>query len=350
MGETRSTKDTAVAALAGAAAAVLGAGIGELAAALFAPASSPFAVIGGAIIDAAPPWGKDLAIALFGTNDKIALLTGIGIVLVLLAGLAGIVQRRRPPWGLVILGAFGLVGAIVALTRTDAGALAWLPSVLAGIVAVVALHLLVRMLAHVPSGTDAADTAAPGPSRRQALAWMGGATVVGVIAAVAGNVARGGARAITTVREALNLPAPAASAPPIPAGAELEVTGISPLITPNAEFYRIDTALVVPQVDPAGWSLRIHGMVEQEVRLTWDELLALPLEESITTLTCVSNNVGGDLVGTAVWLGYPIRELLARARPRRMPTWCSRPRSTASRRGPRWRRSPTSATRSSRSG
>jgi len=317
VGDTRRKQDTAVAALAGAAAAILGAGLGELAAALFAPASSPFAVIGGAIIDAAPPWGKDLAIALFGTNDKIALLTGIGIVLILLAGLAGILQLRKPPWGLVILGAFGVVGAVVALTRSDASGIAWLPSVIAGAVSVVTLHYLVRMLrrrvASEAGEVDAdADTR---PSRRQALAWMGGATAVGVIAAVAGNIARGGARAVTTVREALKLPAPATTVPPIPAGAELDIPGISPLITPNAEFYRIDTALVVPQVDPASWRLRIHGMVEEEVELTWDELLALPLEESTTTLTCVSNNVGGDLIGNAVWLGCPLRELLARARP-----------------------------------
>ena len=92
--------------------------------------------------------------------------------------------------------------------------------------------------------------------------------------------------------------------------------GLAPGRSPRTpQFYRIDTALAVPAVDPSTWSLRIHGMVEQEVTLTWDELLALPLEESVTTLTCVSNEVGGDLIGNAVWLGYPIRELLARAEP-----------------------------------
>ena len=195
MGDTRRRQDTAVAALAGAAAAILGAGLGELSAVLFAPASSPFAVIGGAIIDAAPPWGKDLAIALFGTNDKIALLTGIGIVLVLLAGVAGILQLRKPPWGLVILGAFGVVGAVVALTRSDASGIAWLPSVIAGVVSVLALHYLIRVLRRSAARDDeATDTDADTrPSRRQALVWMGGATAVGVIAAVAGNIARGGA-------------------------------------------------------------------------------------------------------------------------------------------------------------
>jgi DMSO/TMAO reductase YedYZ molybdopterin-dependent catalytic subunit len=101
----------------------------------------------------------------------------------------------------------------------------------------------------------------------------------------------------------------------VPAGAELGIDGLEPVVTPNADFYRIDTALQVPNLDPTQWSLRIHGLVEEEVVLTWDELVALPLEESYTTLMCVSNVVGGGLIGNAKWLGYPIRELLARARP-----------------------------------
>lgn len=321
MSPTPARRDDALAALAGGAAAILGAGLGELTAALVAPASSPFAVIGGAIIDAAPPWGKDLAIALFGTNDKIALLTGIGIVLVLLAGLAGILQRRRPPWGFVILGAFGVIGAVIALTRSDASGLAWLPSVVAGAVAVATLHLLLVALRRgatagpSPDQEGEADATTTALGRRDALIWMGVATAVGAVAAVAGNVARAGARTLTSVREALTLPAPAVAAPAIPASASLEIPDLTPLITPTADFYRIDTALVVPQVDPATWRLRIHGLVAEEVTLTWEELLALPLEESITTIACVSNNVGGDLIGNAVWLGYPIRELLARARP-----------------------------------
>ena len=119
---------------------------------------------------------------------------------------------------------------------------------------------------------------------------------------------------MTAVRDAITLPAPTATAT-VPAGAELGIDGLAPLITPNGEFYRIDTALAVPAVDPSGWSLRIHGMVDREVTITWDELLALPLAESVTTLACVSNEVGGGLIGNAVWLGYPIRDLLARAGP-----------------------------------
>jgi DMSO/TMAO reductase YedYZ molybdopterin-dependent catalytic subunit len=93
------------------------------------------------------------------------------------------------------------------------------------------------------------------------------------------------------------------------------VGGLSPYVTPNSDFYRIDTALSVPVIDPDKWSLRIHGMVQNELQISFAELTALPLEEHVATLTCVSNEVGGDLIGNALWLGYPIRLLLARAKP-----------------------------------
>ena len=296
-------------AAAGAAAAVLGAGAGELVAAVVAPTSSPFAVIGGALIDVAPSWAKDAAIAWFGTSDKIALLTAIGVVLLILGAAAGICEARRPRVGVVVFVAVGISVGGLALTRHDAGSLALVPSVLAGAAGAIAL----RMLARTRPGTGA--DGAGQPSRRAFLAWTIGTAAVGVVMAVAGGLGRAGAAAATTVRAALKLPRPVTPAPPIPASASLDVAGITPVVTPNPDFYRIDTALVVPSVDPPTWKLRIHGMVAQEVTLTWDELLALPLVESVTTLSCVSNEVGGDLIGNAVWLGYPIRELLQRAVP-----------------------------------
>ncbi len=311
MTENQRRRFPAEAAGSGVAAAVLGAGIGELVAAVIAPASSPFAAIGGALIDAAPSWAKDLAIAWFGTNDKAALLVGISVVLLVGAGGAGILERYRPPAGVFVMAGLGVVGATVALTRPDASGAAAIPAAAAGAVAAVTLSVLSRMLR--PADPEAADPRAV--PRRRALAWMGGATAVGVIAVTAGSIARSSARAATAIRSSVRLPVPVGAAPAVPAGAELSVPGITALITPNPDFYRIDTALVVPQVDPATWSLRIHGLVEREVTLTWDQLLALPLEESITTLTCVSNTVGGDLIGNAQWLGYPIRNLLAEAGP-----------------------------------
>jgi DMSO/TMAO reductase YedYZ molybdopterin-dependent catalytic subunit len=306
-------------ALAGVGAVALGAGAGELIAGFIAPASSPFAAIGGGLIDVAPSWAKETAIALFGTADKVALLVGIGIVALVLAAAAGWVEARKPPWGRVIAAAFGLVGAVVAATRPDASMAAWMPSAAAGVVAVIALRFLVRRVprtAPAASETAASDSDAPrDPERRSFFLWAGAATATGVLLAVAGSAVRAGSQVVTAARDALRLPAPAVAAVPVPSGAELGIEGLSPVVTPNADFYRIDTALVVPQVNTADWSLRIHGMVDEEVTVTWDELLALPLDESVTTLTCVSNEVGGDLIGNAVWLGYPLRELLARANP-----------------------------------
>lgn len=298
------------------AAAVLAAGVGELAAAIVAAASSPFAVVGGNLIDLAPPWAKDIAIAWFGTADKIALLVGIAIVMLAIAAGAGILEAVRAPLGEVVVGLAAAVGVVVAVTRSDATGIAWLPSALAGIAGVIAMRYLVRLAVRSAAGPSEgeppADTEVP---RRRFLAWTGAAGVVGVLALIGGNLARAGERAVTAARDALGLPAPAVTAPPVPAGAELDIPGLARVITPNDAFYRIDTALVVPEVDPADWSLRIHGMVEREVVLSWNELVSLPLEESYTTLTCVSNAVGGTLIGNAKWLGYPIRELLARAAP-----------------------------------
>jgi len=328
-------------AAAGVASVVLGAGIGELIAAIVAPSASPFAVIGGTLIDLAPPWAKDAAITLFGTADKLALLIGIAVVLLVLAALVGILELRRPWYGVVVFAALGAGAALLAMLRPEPVALAWLPSLAAGFVAAAALALLTQLARtrtlRAPAPDDAgapregaeqsppgapeprADSAraprGPVASRRRFLAWAGAATAAGVLAAIAGTALQAGARTVTAVRQALRLPAPAVAAPAVPAGAQLDLTGMTPVVTPNASFYRIDTALVVPQVDPSTWSLRIHGLVENEVEIGWDELLALPLEESWTTLTCVSNPVGGDLIGNAKWLGYPIRLLLERARP-----------------------------------
>ena len=234
----------------------------------------------------------------------------------------------------------GLVVGALSLTRADASELAWAPSLVAGFAAAFALRLLVRTLPKATEAAEAAEAAgaegvngaaatehpaqprseeaapAGSPSRRRFLAWAGGTAAVGIAVAIASSAARAGSVAVTNVRKAIRLPRPAKPGPGIPAGAELDVPGITKLITPNSEFYRIDTALVVPTVDPASWKLRVHGLVEREVTLSWDELLELPMTETTATLSCVSNEVGGDLVGNAVWLGVPIRDLLARARPK----------------------------------
>ncbi|MEX0152942.1 molybdopterin-dependent oxidoreductase [Microbacterium sp. LMI1-1-1.1] len=315
--------------VAAAAATVLGAGLGELAAAVVAPSASPFAVIGGGMIDIAPAWAKDLAIDLFGTGDKAALLVGIAVLLLAVAAVAGAVEWHRPPWGRVVLIGLGVVGAVVATTRADAGVLSPVPSLLAGVAAAVVAAVLITRLRRgtVPRGRahpadGAAHDGAPvprpadasGPTRRGVLALSGVAVLAGALAAAGSVALSGGARATSAVRAALRLPRPSTTTA-VPASAELGIDGLAPVITPSASFYRIDTALVVPQLDPATWTLRIHGLVEQEVVLRWDDLVELPQKETVATLVCVSNEVGGSLIGTARWLGVPLRDILARARP-----------------------------------
>jgi DMSO/TMAO reductase YedYZ molybdopterin-dependent catalytic subunit len=295
-------------ALAGVAAVGFGLGVAELVAGLLAPRASPIFVVGALLIDLAPPWAKDAAIALFGTADKIALLVGIGLVLAVLAAAAGVLHTRRPLLARLLIVAGGILGIVAAVTRAGASVADAVPTTVAIVAATLVLTALLKEAP--PTEPREGDV-----SRRRFLTWAGGAGLVGALAAVGGIALQSGARAVTAVRETFRLPTPAVPAPPVPAAAELGLDGLAPVVTPNADFYRIDTALQVPNLDPTAWRLRIHGLVENEVEITWDELVALPLKESHTTLMCVSNPVGGDLVGTALWLGYPIRELLARARP-----------------------------------
>ncbi|OUE17912.1 Sulfoxide reductase catalytic subunit YedY precursor [Clavibacter michiganensis] len=313
--------------------------VAEIAAAFVAPAASPVLAVGALVIDLVPAGVKDTVIALFGTGDKVALLVVLGLVVVAAAALAGILQVRRPPLGVVVLALFAGIAVLAATTRAGATGAAAIPTIVGMIAGVFLLH---RGAERLRDWRDAADRAASAsaavaepvrgivrPAARAPLTPGAGArverrtfllmtVVAGVTSVVAGSVARGlnaAAARVDDFRRTLVLPRAATPAAAIPATAELGVPGLAPFLTPATDFYRIDTALQVPSVDAASWKLRITGMVEEEVEITFAELLALPLEEHVTTLTCVSNEVGGNLIGNALWLGYPIRLLLERAKP-----------------------------------
>ncbi|GCE76228.1 molybdopterin-dependent oxidoreductase [Cellulomonas biazotea] len=304
-----------LAALAGLAAGAVTLGVGSLAALVTGPSSDPLVAVGAAFVDATPAWLKDWAASTFGTADKAVLTAGSVLVLAALSALAGVLARRRWAWGATLVVVLGGVAGLAAMGRPDAGVLAALPSVAGAVAGLLTLQALLRRLPDADA-VDADVSAAPaGPTRRGFLVGAAVAAGAGIAGVALGRVLSTTRRGVEAVRATLRLPAPARSAPPVPADVQVDAPGVGPWQTPVDEFYRIDTALVVPQVDPATWELRVHGLVEEEVVLTWDDLLASDLVEAWVTLACVSNPVGGDLVGNQRWLGLPVREVLARARP-----------------------------------
>ena len=137
---------------------------------------------------------------------------------------------------------------------------------------------------------------------------LGGAVVAGV-AGVAGQMLSGRAE-VSAARVDLTLPRPTVPLAPLPAGVDFKIKGLSPFVTPNNDFYRVDTALIVPQVDPRNWTLKIHGLVDRPVELTFADLMKRSIEEADVTLCCVSNEVGGPYIGNARWLGVRMADLL----------------------------------------
>jgi DMSO/TMAO reductase YedYZ molybdopterin-dependent catalytic subunit len=302
------------AALSGIGAAIVALGIAEVLALLVAPSSSPLFAVGSFVIDIVPPWVKETAIALFGTGDKAALLVGLGILVAVLAAIVGWLQLARPPFGLVGLSLVGLVALAAVVSRTGATLMSPVPTIVGMVVGAVLLRALIERLRDWKASTDAKPRNI-GYARRSFLGLLGATAGAALIAGLAARAVNATTSAVNTARDALTLPKPATPAAPVPAGAQLDIPGMYPLVTPNADYYRIDTALQVPVVDVSTWRLKITGMVEHEVEIGFDELAALPLIETYVTLACVSNDIGGGLIGNAKWLGYPIRDLLARAKP-----------------------------------
>lgn len=156
-------------------------------------------------------------------------------------------------------------------------------------------------------------------TRRSFLRWVGiaaaGTAVVATGAKALSSGGSGGGSAVAA--NTSPLPTPVATLPPqlrsLASTPNLNIEGITPLMTPNDDFFRIDTALSVPRVDLANWRLEIKGKVRTPFSISYDELLAMPQVEAPITLACVSNRVGGTLIGTAMWQGVELRTLLDRA-------------------------------------
>ncbi|HSK94192.1 MAG TPA: molybdopterin-dependent oxidoreductase [Candidatus Angelobacter sp.] len=301
------------AALAGLAAGAAALGIAELVAGLLPGAASPVIAIGDAIIALQPPGAKQFVVDLFGEADKVILVTFIAMVALGVSAALGALARRRPGAAQLGFTTFGLAYLAAGLRDPLADPLPTLIAVAAAVtVAVLVLGWLLRMLRRMVDP----PVSMPAWGRRRFLGTSVGIMAAALGSGVAGRVLLAQARA-GAVAQAAALPAPATTAPPIPDGARLSgVEGLTPLVTPNERFYRIDTALLTPRPRLATWRLRVHGLVDAPFELTYDELAALPIHEQYVTIACVSNEVGGTLVGNALWGGVRLRELLDRARVR----------------------------------
>ncbi|MFF9345593.1 sulfite oxidase [Streptomyces sp. NPDC014734] len=302
-------------ALSGALAGCAALAVAEAVAGAVRPQAGPVVAVGGAAIDRTPAAVKDWAIRNFGSDDKLVLQLGILAVLALFAVSSGIVGLwfRRTAAVAVLL--FGAVGALAATGRPDsAGVTDALPSVAGAAAGAVLLYVLTGRLE--PRTEPHAPSTAPSGGDWDRRGFVIAASTAAVASAGAGLLGRplagvGGRDAVASRRNVV-LPAPASPAPAVPKGAGLRIPGLGPFVTPNADFYRVDTALVVPKVNARTWKLRIHGTgVTRPVTLSYDDLLRRDLVERDITLTCVSNEVGGPYAGNARWIGVRLADLLA---------------------------------------
>jgi DMSO/TMAO reductase YedYZ molybdopterin-dependent catalytic subunit len=296
--------------LIGVAAAAVALGVAQLSAAPFGPHADSRNAVGSAVIDLTPGPVKETAIQLFGTSDKLALSILVLVVIGVIAALTGQRETRSRPVGSIAIVVAGILGCAAVLSRAGATGIDVVPTVIGTVCGVLTLRLLVSDRV---GPTPTSEQPAPDAGRRRSMVALG-LLATGVVAGVAGALLNRLHSSVAGDRTAFTLPTARDGAPPPPPAA-VAPPGFTktPFITPNADFYRIDTALSVPQVSRGDWRLRIHGMVDREVTLTFDDLQRFDVVEEVVTLTCVSNPVGGDLISNAKWTGYRVRDLLAGA-------------------------------------
>jgi DMSO/TMAO reductase YedYZ molybdopterin-dependent catalytic subunit len=302
----RSRRFDGRAAVAGAVAAATALGVSELFGGLLPGATSLVASVGQVVVDNQPAGAKDVVVALFGTNDKAALeLLIVGVAVLIGAGL-GLVARRHYTLAALGFAAFGAAGFLAALGEPTAD-----PGIVAAAAAIsVGAGLWVLgWLLHAEAAPATASM--PDWSRRSFLVRAAGAGVGAVAIGYLGRSLLERQR-VAPVGNGPAVPPASVTVLPLAVGTDLAPTiaGLTPIVVPNDRFYRIDTSLLTPSVDTAGWTLRIHGMVDRDTTLTWVELIGLPMFEQYVTISCVSNEVGGRLVGNAKWTGVRLRDVL----------------------------------------
>src|SRR6185437_4505292 len=300
----------AAGALAGLLAGAVALGVAELTAAVTGARGAPVVAVGEAAINLIPVPVKEFAITRFGTHDKLALVTGILVLLAGFAAVIGLLAVRRLALGLAGLGAFAAVGVAAVASLPGTTVVDVVPTLVGAAAAAVAMFVLVRAVRMVWRKFNGVAEVPTGMDRRRLLIAGAGAAAVAAGAGGLGSALMG--RSGVSPGQ-VRLPAPAFRAARVPSGADLRLAGLTPFVTPNAGFYRVDTDLALPQLSPQTWTLKIDGMVGRELEISFADLLRMPLTEADITLVCVSNEVGGTYNGNARWLGVPPAGLLRRA-------------------------------------
>ena len=293
-------------AVAGVLAAALGLGVGELWAGLFG-GSGPVVVVGDRVVDGVPRSVKTFAIDTFGKNDKNALVVGILVIMALYAAFAGVRAARRFSDGVVAVAAFAVIGGYAAISGRSPKAGDIIPMVVSALAVIATLWVLLGR-----PGRERAAVPGDGLDRRRFLVLGAGTAGAAAVTSIVGRNLQGGAKA-TAERSSTALSKAADPLPAVARGTTADVAGMTPFLTPNDSFYRIDTALVIPRVEVSDWKMTITGRVDKPITLTYADLVKRPLIEHDCTLMCVSNEIGGDLIGNARWLGVRLADVLNEA-------------------------------------
>jgi len=294
---------------AGVAAAAMAVGVTQLLAALFPPAADARTAVGTAVIDLTPGPVKEWAIQTFGTADKLFLSVMVLVVIAALAAVSAIWERSRIPTGSLAILAGGVAGCAAVLARPGAQPADIIPTLVGIVCGIAVLRLLTSGRINDGRPGPAAEQAGADPGRRLSLVTLG-FVGLGLLSGVAGGALTRRLRSVSGDRDSFALPPVRSPAPPVPPDVTPKGVALPSFITSNADFYRIDTALSVPQLSREDWRLRVHGMVDREVTYSFADLRKFEAVEKVVTLTCVSNPVGGNLISNASWIGYPVRDLL----------------------------------------
>jgi DMSO/TMAO reductase YedYZ molybdopterin-dependent catalytic subunit len=297
--------------LAGIAAAAVALGVTALVAVAFGPQADARTAVGSAVIDLTPGPVKEWAIQTFATADKLALSVLVLAVIAMIAAVTATWETRRVPVGSAAIVVAGILGCAAVLSRAGATLADVVPTLVGTACGVAVLRLLTSgRFTKAPDQADTPDS--PDRGRRLWLVTLGflGA---GALSGVGGVVLSRLLSSVSGDREAFALPRVNVGAPPVPPAVQPKGVALPSFVTSNADFYRIDTALSVPQLSRSDWQLKIHGMVDREITYRFADLDRFEVVEKLVTLTCVSNPVGGHLISNATWTGYRMRDLLAGA-------------------------------------